>query len=178
MKEGQKESGEWNSLWLAKSDTVFPSFRKTPTETGKDEKYSTILTIKRDRWHLASEMFQQNQEKFTQISNGACLRKEKDTSCLLPMSFPKLKVSCKEVLCLLPFFRGSDRHPGSLFLLALPSFPLHFYRCSGLGCSVKVERMGSDLPLSEDPAWYLMWSPAVFPKLPPFQMWKTSHWND
>lgn len=37
-------------------------------------------------------------------------------------------------------------HQGPIFLLALPSFPLHFYRYSSMGCSVKVERMGSGLP--------------------------------
>ena len=36
--EGLKESGEWNSLWLAKSETVFPSFPgKHPQKLGKIE---------------------------------------------------------------------------------------------------------------------------------------------
>lgn len=107
-------------------------------------------------------MFQQNQEKFTQISNGACLRKKKDTSCLLPMSFPKLrkpKVSCKEVLCLLPFFRGSDRPPGSLFPPGPAFLPTAFLQMQQPGLFSEGGKNGQWSSLSEDPAWYLSCDP-------------------
>lgn len=106
-------------------------------------------------------MFQQNQEKFTQI-NGACLRKKKETSCLLPMSFPKLrkaKVSCKEVLSLLPFFHGSDRPPGSHFPPGPAFLPIAFLQIQQPGLFSEGGKNGKWSSLSEDLAWYLSCDP-------------------